>query len=202
MEDKSRRNNVWLVGLPEGMEGSDVAGFLRMNLSKWIPSLKGRDIEIDRAHRVYDGRKNSDRLCTLIFRVLRWHDRLEILKGARQAYPVKCTQDNVTLLFFPDFSPVTAAKRKSLVPVLRSMMALGLQPFLAYPAVIKLRHGGEQRYFNSLRKVEDFVGSLSQSGTFAADPQGSGRAAAALSLTRREGLSGQYGGDLSSLLLG
>ncbi len=125
--------------------------------------------------------------------MLRWHDRLEILKGARQAYPVKCTQDNVTLLFFPDFSPVTAAKRKSLVPVLRSMTALGLQPFLAYPAVIKLRHGGEQRCFNSLRKAEDFVGSLSQSGTFAADPQGSRRAAAALSLTRREG--GRNGGD-------
>ncbi len=188
MEDKSRRNNVRLVGLPEGMEGSDVAGFLRINLSKWIPSLKGRDIEID-------GRKNSDRPHTLIFRVLRWHDRLEILKGARQAYLVKCTQDNVTLLFFPDFSPVTAAKRKSLVPVLRLMAALGLQPFLAYPAVIKLRHGGEKRCLDSLRKAEDFVGSLSQSGTFAADPQGSGRAAADLSLTWREGLSGQYGGD-------
>ncbi len=110
--------------------------------------------------------------------MLRWHDRSEILKGARQAYPVKCTQDNVTLLFFPDFSPVTAAKRKSLLPVLRSMTALGLQPFLTYPAVIKLRHEGEQRCFNSLRKAEDFVGSLSQSGTFAADPQGSGRTAA------------------------
>ncbi len=69
MEDKSRRNNVRLVGLPEGMEGSDVAGILRINLSKWIPSLKGRNIEIDRAHRVYDGRKKSDRPRTLTFRV-------------------------------------------------------------------------------------------------------------------------------------
>ncbi len=75
------------------------------------------------------------------------------------------------------------------------MTALGLQPFLAYPAVIKLRHGGEQRCFDSLRKAEEFVGSLSQSGTFAADPQGSGRAAAALSSTRREGLDGRDGGD-------
>ncbi len=174
IEDRSRRKNIRLVRLPEGVEGSDVTGFLRVNLSKWIPSLKGRNIEIDRAHRVYDGRKNSDRPRTLIFRVLRWHDRSEILKGARQAYPVKCTQDNVTLLFFPDFSPVTAAKRKSLVPVLRSMMALGLQPFLAYPAVIKLRHGGKQRSFDSLRKAEDFVSSLSQNRTFAADPRGSG----------------------------
>ncbi len=85
--------------------------------------------------------RGFDRPSTLIFRVLRWHDRSEILRGARQAYPVKCTQDNVTLLFFHDFSPAKAAKRKSLVPVLRTMTALGLQPFLAYPAVIKLRHG-------------------------------------------------------------
>ncbi len=35
MEDKSRRNNVRLVGLPEGMEGSDVAGFLRINLDSF-----------------------------------------------------------------------------------------------------------------------------------------------------------------------
>ncbi len=37
----------------------------------------------------------------------------EILKGARQAYPVKCAQDNVTLLFFPDFSPATTIRRKA-----------------------------------------------------------------------------------------
>ncbi len=75
MEDRSRRNNVRLVGLPEGAKASDAAGFLRVNLSEWIPSLKDHDIEIDRAHPVYDGRKNSDRPRTLIFRVLRWHDR-------------------------------------------------------------------------------------------------------------------------------
>ncbi len=70
IEDRSRRNNVRLVGLPEGAEGSNAAGFLKVNLSKWIPSLKGRDIEIDRAHRVYDGGRVSDRPRTLIFRVL------------------------------------------------------------------------------------------------------------------------------------
>ncbi len=198
MEDRSRRNNVRLVGLPEGAEGSNVAGFLRVNLSKWIPSLKGRNIEIDRAHRVYDGKKNSDRPRTLIFRVLRWHDRSEILRGARQAYPVKCMQDNATLLFFPDFSPATAAKRKSLVPVLRTMTALGLRPFLAYPVVIKLRHGGEQRSFDSLRKAEDFVSSLSQKRAFAMAPQGSGKAAATFSSARREGLDGQDRGDAAA----
>ncbi len=161
IEDRSRRNNVRLVGLPDGVEGFDVAGFLRVNLSKWIPSLKGRNIEIDRAHRLYDGGRGLDRPRNLIFRVLRWHDRSEILKGARQAFPVKCTQDNVTLLFFPDFSPATAIRRKAFNPVLKKMTALGLQPFLIYLAVIKLRHKGEQKSFDFPQKAEDFISSLS-----------------------------------------
>uniref|UniRef100_A0A672K4J5 L1 transposable element RRM domain-containing protein n=1 Tax=Sinocyclocheilus grahami TaxID=75366 RepID=A0A672K4J5_SINGR len=163
MEDRSRRNNVRLVGLPDGAEGSDAAGFLTANLSKWIPALKGCDIEIEWAHRVYDGRKsNSKRPRTLIFRVLRWQDRSAILKGARQAYPVKYTQDNVTLLFFPDFSSATSARRRNLNQVLRRMTPLGLQPFLIYPAIIKLRHNGEQMMFDSSQKAEDFISSLPQ----------------------------------------
>ncbi len=194
MEDRCRRNNVRLVGLPEGMEGNDAAGFLRANLSKWIPSLRGRDIEIDRAHRVYDGGRGSDRPRTLIFRVLRWHDRSDILKGARQAYPVKCSQSNVTLLFFPDFSPATAIRRKAFGPVLKKMTALGLQPFLIYPAVIKLRHKGEQRSYDSPQKAEDFISSMSQQKSYAAALRGDdGGAAAAVSPVRREGRDGRDG---------
>ncbi len=150
--DRSRRNNIRLVGLPEGAEGPNAAGFLRANLSKWIPSLRGRDIEIDRAHRVYDGGRGSDRPRTLIFRVLRWHDRSEILKGAQQAYPVKCAQDNVPLLFFSNFSPATTIRRKAFNPVLKKMTVLGLQPFLIYLAVIKLRHKGSRKALILLRK--------------------------------------------------
>ncbi len=75
---------------------------------------------------------------------------------------MKCTQDNVTLLFFPDFSPATTIRRKAFNPVLKKMTALGLQPFLTYPAAIKLWHKCEQRSFDSPQKAEDFISSLSQ----------------------------------------
>ncbi len=161
-----------------------MAGFLRVNLSKWIPSLKGG--------------RGSDWPRTLIFRVLRWHDRSEILKGARQAYPVKCAQDNVTLLFFPDFSPATTIRRKAFNPVLKKMTSLGLQPFLIYPAVIKLRHKGEQKSFNSPQKAEYFISSLSQQKTYAAAlREGNGKTAATISPAQREGLDGRDGGGPS-----
>ncbi len=167
--------------------------FLRANLSKWIPSLRGRDIEIDRAHRVYDGGRGSDRPRTLIFRVLRWHDRSDILKGARQAYPVKCAQNNVTLLFFPDFSPATAIRRKAFGPVLKKMTALGLQPFLIYPAVIKLRHKGEQRSFDSPQKAEDFISSMSQQKSYAALSGGRRGSSGRCFSSSREGRDGRDG---------
>ncbi len=114
---------------------------------------------------------------------------------------MKCAQDNVTLLFFPDFSPATTIRRKAFNPVLKNMTALGLQPFLIYPAVIKLRHKGEQKSFDSPQKAEDFISSLSQQKTYAAALQGegggSGGTAAAVSPARREGLDGRDGGGPS-----
>ncbi len=73
---------------------------------------------------------------------------------------VKCAQDNVTLLFFPDFSPATTIRRKSFNPVLK-MTSLGspAHPHLSGGGVIKLRHKGEQRMFDSPQKAEDFISS-------------------------------------------
>ncbi len=136
--------------------------------------MGGRDIEIDRAHRVCDGGGGSGRPRTLIFRVLRWHDRSDILKGARRACPVGCAQSNVTLLFFPGFGPAAAIRRGAFGPVLKKMTALGLQPFLIYPAVIKLRHKGEQRSYDSPQKAEDFISSMSQQKSYAAALRGGG----------------------------
>ncbi len=75
------------------------------------------------------------------------------------------------------------------------MTALGLQPFLTYPAAIKLRHKGEQKSFDSPQKTEDFISSLSQRKSYAEALQGNGKAAAIISSTRREGLEGRNGGD-------
>ena len=102
MEDRSRRSNVRLIGLKEGEEGSDAIGFLRSSLPKWIPSLRGRDIRIERAHRLYsrvNSGKDTNRPRTLIFKLLDYCDRQAVLKGSR-AQQVK--HDGHPLLFFPD----------------------------------------------------------------------------------------------------
>ncbi len=78
------------------------------------------------------------------------------------------------------------------------MTALGLQPFLTYPAVIKLRHKGEQKSFDSPQKAEDFISSLSQQKTYAtALRESNGKTAATISPARQEGLDGRDGGGPS-----
>ncbi len=82
-------------------------------------------------------------------------------------------------------------RRKAFNPVLKKMKALGLQPFLIYLAIIKLRHEGEQKSFETPQKAEDFISSLSQQKTYAAAlREGGGKTAAAVSPARREGLDG------------
>lgn len=187
LEDRGRRNNVRLVGLPEAVEGSDAIGYLKDNLPKWIPSLVGRDIDIELAHRVYNGGEaNSNKPRTLIFRLLRWQDRSAILNGARQVYPVKYAANGArassahlltplahslaptagTILFFPDYSPVTTAKRKSFSSTMKKAKGMGLEPFLIYPVRIKLQYKGERKMFISPQAAEDFINSIPRRSTF------------------------------------
>ncbi|ROL46832.1 LINE-1 type transposase domain-containing protein 1 [Anabarilius grahami] len=61
MEDRSRRCNVRLVGLPESAEGENAVQFLQEHLPKWIPSLQGGGkIEIQHAHRIYGNRDKNE----------------------------------------------------------------------------------------------------------------------------------------------
>ncbi|MGH0140629.1 UNVERIFIED_CONTAM: hypothetical protein FKN15_043669 [Acipenser sinensis] len=46
LEDRNRRNNLRLVGLKEGDEGSNPTDFLSKTLPLWFPTLSGKTIEI------------------------------------------------------------------------------------------------------------------------------------------------------------
>ncbi len=154
MEDRSRRSNVRLVGLREGVEGDDCIAFLKANLPKWIPSIATREIKIERAHRIYSD-KQSKRPCTVIFKLLDYTDRQAVLKGARAAYPVKFGSE--TLHFFPDYSADTTKKRKAFTEVRKKMDTLGIQLFLLFPATLKVIHAGRQNLFRSPLEAEQYL---------------------------------------------
>ncbi|XDV25552.1 hypothetical protein PO909_029455 [Leuciscus waleckii] len=127
-EDRARRLNLRLVNLPEGAEGSDPIGFLQENLSKWFPALTGPKVEIQRAHRIY-GPRSGGRPRTLIFCLLRYGDRVKILREAR-ALKSPPSHARSNLYFFADYSPETTSRRKAFDAIKKQLYAKGYHPFL------------------------------------------------------------------------
>lgn len=74
LEDRERRNNIWIVGLALNREGGDAICFLQEMLPRWIPSLSNRLIEIEQAHRIYGHQRSLEMGCTMIFKMLRYQD--------------------------------------------------------------------------------------------------------------------------------
>ncbi len=78
--DLQDRSNLRLLGLPEGAEKDDPIGFLKRLLPIWIPSLAGKDIEIERAHRVYSrASPDHSKPRVFLFKLFRYNDRNLIL---------------------------------------------------------------------------------------------------------------------------
>lgn len=172
MQDRARRNNIRLVRLGEHLEGKDAVGYLTKNLPKWIPALAGRHLEIERAHRIYTDPKKRDTFSdkpppprTMIFRMLRWQDKMDILREARKAYPIKLGES--TLLFFQDFSPETTARRKKFNTAISEARDQGLQPFLLYPATLQIEHGGKKTTFDCHQKAESSIRALKRPDSYA-----------------------------------
>lgn len=155
LEDKSRQCNIRLVGLKEGEEGSDAVGFKQTQLPLWIPSLKDRPIEIERAHRIYAGDSNRKGPRTLIFKLLRFQDRNAILKGARSVGQI--LHRGSSLLFFPDYSNQTAMKRREMNQSRKKLTQLGITSFMIYPSTIKVMHRGSTSLLETPAEVESYA---------------------------------------------
>ncbi|KAL1277460.1 hypothetical protein QQF64_024133 [Cirrhinus molitorella] len=155
LEDKSRQCNIRLVGLAEGEEGSDALGYMQTQLPLWIPSLKNRSFEIDRAHRIYTGDSNRKSPRTLIFKLLRFQDRNAILNGARAAGQI--LHKGNSLLFFPDYSNQTAMKRREMNQSRKRLTQLGISSFLIYPATIKVTHRGSTSLLQTPTDVKVYI---------------------------------------------
>ena len=49
MEDRNRRCNIHIVGLKEGLDGSNASQYLSRSLPEWFPELADVQIEIESA---------------------------------------------------------------------------------------------------------------------------------------------------------
>ncbi|KAJ1107913.1 hypothetical protein NDU88_005299 [Pleurodeles waltl] len=130
MEDRSRRDNIRVLGIPEKEEGSAMQAFLTSNLPKMTLLDSDPSLEFQRAHRISPRRSDdSSRPLPIIACLLRHNQTHQILQESRNHGPFRIDQHDIRIT--ADYSKETNERRDTHYPrVIR-----GLATFITYPMI-------------------------------------------------------------------
>ena len=163
LENRSRRCNLRLVGLPEGTEGKDTVTFME----SWLPSYlnlttKNGKIKLDRAHRSLAPKPGTNqRARPIIMKLHNFADKQRVMAAARRlATQPNQPADRIRVSFFNDYSAAVAKKRKAFDEVKSSLRKKNVDYALLYPATLKLSVNGREKRFNTPEAAATYVESL------------------------------------------
>ena len=156
LENRSRRNNVRVVGLKEGKEETGkVIQYVEKILSQGL-GLSGSEFEIERAHRSMapvPGPNQPPR--TILMRFLRSAARDKVLQVAKERRGIDW--EDGKLSFYEDVTRELAEKRKAFTPVKRRLHQLNVRHRLVYPATLIFTWKGQKKSFRDSKEAEKFV---------------------------------------------
>ncbi|KAL7395108.1 hypothetical protein ABVT39_010257 [Epinephelus coioides] len=154
LEWRARRQNIWIIGVPEDEPTSlSAAGVSKLLMEAF--SLNEEPL-VDRAHRsLMPKPKPGERPCAIVAKLHYFSDCSIILKKARELQRVKLC--NMTISIFPDHSARTAA-RAAFNDVRRQLCEIeGVRFGLLYPARLRVTYGGQQRDFMLPEEATVFI---------------------------------------------
>lgn len=158
-ENRLRRNNVRLIGVPEKAEGSNPGDFFE----QWLAQAIGREklsplYAVERAHRV------PTRLPPpgapprpVLVRVLHYKDRDVILRAARDLPELAI--DNSRISIFPDFSAEVQRRRMQFIAVKKRLRDLQIAYAMLYPARLRVTALGRAHFFDTPALAMDWLDS-------------------------------------------
>uniref|UniRef100_A0A3B3HYL6 L1 transposable element RRM domain-containing protein n=1 Tax=Oryzias latipes TaxID=8090 RepID=A0A3B3HYL6_ORYLA len=164
LENRSRRCNIRVVGLPEGSAGSNPVLFVENFLPKLVDvSFKGGAVKVDRCHRVpAGGRTPGKRPRVFLVKLHNFQDKVRIMQAARKKQALKF--GDAPIMIFDDFSAAVSKKREEFSAVKRRLRERGLQYAMLYPSTLKVWHGGRSRAFERPKEAAQFLNGLADDG--------------------------------------
>lgn len=156
LENRSRRNNVRMVGLKEGKEETGkVIQYVERIISQGL-GLTGNEFEIERAHRSFAPIPDPNQPPrTVLIRFLRSSARDKVLQVAKERRGIDW--EGGKLSFYEDVSRELAEKRKAFTPVKRRLYELNVRHRLVYPATLVFTWKGQKKTFRDSNEAEKFV---------------------------------------------
>ncbi|KAL1267104.1 hypothetical protein QQF64_002779 [Cirrhinus molitorella] len=162
LENRGRRKNLRIVGLPEGAEGTgSIVPFLRSSIPKWLDLSDGSfTLDIERAHRSPsnpNSRNPNSPPRSVLVRFLRFTEKESILRAALKK---TVTHEGAEIRFYSDLSTTVLQRRREFSSVVKTLTSRGLYRGFAYPARLRCLHLGKIRMFDDPNSAKAFLDSL------------------------------------------
>ncbi|KAJ1187391.1 hypothetical protein NDU88_004167 [Pleurodeles waltl] len=143
LEDRSRRDNIRLFGIPENEEGPDVQAFLGSVLPKLTSLTFDPPLEFQRAHRVGPKRPDgASRPHPIIACLLRHTQTRQLLQVARNHRPFRI--DKYEIRITDEYSKDTNERRKAFLALRTRLGQLEMKYGLFDPARMSVTKNGGQ----------------------------------------------------------
>ena len=161
LESYTRRNNIKIVGLPEGVEGEDPIIFFQDWIKNCLGVQRPGGIEIERAHRALRPKPSAnEKPRSVLIKFLRFQDREMVLKSVgrniREGKPIKYKGNK--LLFYPDISNALLKRKKEFNKAKNILWKKGYKFTLLHPATLKIMiKPGENKFFKDFVQAQDFA---------------------------------------------
>lgn len=133
LEDRSRRNNLKIRGIPESVSQEKLTEYVQTIFKTAPPDLSDNELIIDRIHRLPKPPHLPDKIVRdVLMRVHFYHVKERFLRTVRD--PTSLPECYSTLQFFPDVSQHTILFRKKLNPITRALRQHHIAYRWGYPA--------------------------------------------------------------------
>lgn len=160
MENRSRRNNIYVLNLKKGMEGKHPINFFET----WLPTALGLEvspgakssIKIDCAHRRLGLRGARPR--PVINKFHNSRDKPRIMAAVRATPNLE--YEGQRILINQDLSSAVRERRRAFNDVCQTLIDKGIHFGMRFPATLIVNHNGTEHRFGTRRDAENFLNTL------------------------------------------
>lgn len=163
-EGRARRNNVRIVGLPEGKKGRHPTEYAESWLQTLLPEgTLSPHFVIERAHRVPARPPPvGSNPRPFLIRLLNYGDRDAILQETRKMLDVQI--DNSKIMFFPDYTLHVQKQRHSFLAVKKHLRQYDLNYSLLFQARLRVAANGKAHFFHTPEEAEEWTDTYAPLG--------------------------------------
>lgn len=163
LENRSRRCNIRITGIPEKAEGPQPTSFIESFLGEVLGAdAFPRPLTVDRAHRVAIQRRQNNSPRPFIACIHHFQMKQRIMQLAREKGRLSYKGSEIRI--YADYSAEVARRRAVFTPIKARLREAGFQFSLLFPAKLRVVDGGTRQEFNTPAEATAFLESRKPTG--------------------------------------